>query len=119
MRTLRIDDIKENPWTVMIYPLPEFPSRLLLLLAQVAATCCRQIEEETIEELETTYGITELSPPELLSASQGWSRAHRKIGEIIGLLSDRFGIEGIDFNLSHNVRKFSAVAWLKRMVRRH
>jgi hypothetical protein len=119
MRTLRIEDIRENPWTVMKYPLPEFPSRLLLLLAQIAATCCREIASETVEEIEAIHGVTEISPPELRAAVQNWHRAHRKIGEIIGLLSDRFGMEGIDFNLSHNVRKFSAVVWLKRLVWRY
>ena len=104
MRTLRIEDIKQNPWNVMKYPLPEFPSRLLLLLAQVAATCLRQIAEETMAELEATAPRTKLITPEQHVAIKDWRRAHRKIGEICYLLRDEFGVAIFDFTMSRKTK---------------
>lgn len=116
MRTLRIEDIKENPWNVIKYPLPEFPSRQLLLLAQVAATCCRQVGWEILHEYNITHVPNDEPCPELDPVLDEWHIAHRKIGEIIDLLSDRFGIVGIDFCLRYKTRKFSVRTWLRRLM---
>jgi hypothetical protein len=105
MRTLELEDLRKNPWNVMLQPLPKHPTRLLLILAQVAATCCRQFAEEAMEELKATYGDYEFQCDEFKAAVDDWWRAHRKIGEIIGLLEDRFGLRNVDFHLSRNVRR--------------
>jgi hypothetical protein len=103
MRTLRIEDIKENPWTVMVYPLPEHPARFFLILAQIAATCCRQFAEETIMELEPTEPNPECSSPKMRVALKDWHRAHQKIGEICYLLQDEYGVPSFDFCMSRNI----------------
>ena len=101
MPTLTIEAIRENPWNVMTHELPEHPSRVLLLVAQFAATCCRQIESEMIDALHDSSEQTWLRP-EYSEALDQWSRAHRKIGEIIFLLSDEFGVPEHDFWMSRN-----------------
>jgi len=109
MRTLEIEDLRENPRNVMLQPLPAQPTRLLLLLAQIAATCCRQFAEETIEDLEVTHGITDRPWPEMHAALDEWYRAHRKIGGICYALEERFGIPAFDFCLSREIRWERAV----------
>jgi len=104
MRTLCIEDIKENPWNVMLHPLPEQPTRFLLILAQIAATCCRQLAEETITELEATEPDTELPSPQKRVAVRDWYRTHKKIGEICYLLHDEFGVPIFDFCMSREIR---------------
>src|SRR5262249_31267520 len=111
MRTLEIEDLRENPRNVMVQPLPEHPTRLLLLLAQIAATCCRQFADETVAELEASYGITESMHPEIAAAVKEWHRAHRKIGEICFALRDEFGIPVFDFCLSRDI------TWTRAIVR--
>jgi hypothetical protein len=105
MQALRIEDIKENPFSVLSRPLPENPSRFLLILAQIAATCCRQIAEETIEEIEATYDIDDTVPGELRDALDQWHLAHRKIGEICFILRDDFGVPVFDFCLTRDKRQ--------------
>jgi len=102
MRTLRIEDIKENPRNVLSRSLPERPTRLLLILAQISATCCRQIAEETIAELEAAHGDSYPLCPELRTALDDWHSAHRKIGEICLALRDDFGVPVFDYIMSRD-----------------
>jgi hypothetical protein len=104
MQALRIEDIKENPFSVLSRPLPENPSRFLLILAQIAATCCRQIAEETIVEIEATHGIDDTVRGELRDALEQWHRAHQKIGEVCFILRDDFGVPVFDFYLARDER---------------
>jgi hypothetical protein len=105
MRTLQLEDLRENPRTVVLRPLPERPTRFLLILAQIAATCCRQIAEETIAELEVARGDTYPLCQELRTALDDWHCAHRKIGEICFALRDDFGVPVFDFSMSRDRRR--------------
>ncbi len=101
MPILTIEAVRENPWNVMSHKLPEHPSRLLLVIAQFAATCCRQIAGEMIDALNDVSEEAWLSP-EYNQAMDQWSRAHRKIGEICFLLRDEFGVPEQDFWMRRN-----------------
>jgi hypothetical protein len=90
MPTLTLETLRQNPWNVLTHDLPSDASELLLRTAQIAATCCRQIEFEALERAS-----------EHTSADR-CSRAHRKIGEIIGLLEDNFGVAAHEIMLSRN-----------------
>lgn len=44
MPTLTIEDIRNNPWSVLTHQLPERPDALLLEIARLAADYCRLSE---------------------------------------------------------------------------
>jgi len=90
MPVLTLEAIRQNPWNVLTHDLPSDASELLLKAAQLAATCCRQIEFETLALASAHTSLDRCS------------KAHRKIGEICGLLEDRFGVPMHDFSLSRN-----------------
>jgi hypothetical protein len=92
MPTLTLEAIRQNPWNAVTYDLPAHPSLLLLTLAQFAATCCRQIEAD----------LAFASTTEARINTDGFFKANRKIGEIIGLLEEQFGIEAKDYLLPRN-----------------
>jgi hypothetical protein len=98
MPALTLEAIRQNPWNVLTHELPENPSRLLLTLAQLAATFCREIEYE----IYTAAEVGEAQIVEPNRSLDGWSKAHRKIGEIIGLLEDNFGVAAYEIMLSRN-----------------
>jgi hypothetical protein len=48
MATLTIELLHQNPWNVMSHDLPEDPSHLLLILAQMAADYIRMSEQRVM-----------------------------------------------------------------------
>lgn len=107
MTRLTLSHIRRNPWTVLIYELPENPPRMLLETAQFAATCLRAIAGELLDEFECGQ------------AGEDWCDANRKIGEIIYLLDERYGVEPHDFWFVRSKPKKSTnfarlKAWLTR-----
>jgi hypothetical protein len=100
MPTLTFEAIRQNPWNVLTHELPENPSRLLLTLGQIAATCCRQIEADLFR-----LACDELDESLLdkdREIADRFLKANRKIGEICGLLEEKFGVVAHDYVLSSN-----------------
>jgi hypothetical protein len=118
MRTLTTEDIKLNPNAVLSLPFPDSPSRYLLLLAQIAATCAREIASETIDEFESDYDSDKIPHPEMLRALKEWHRAHNKIGEICFLLQDEYDVPMFDFCLSRDQRKKSFIRKIQEFIER-
>lgn len=101
MPILTIEAIRENPWNVMTRELPEHPSRLLLILAALAATLCRQMQDEILGDLDRLYGNLDATfPPEYRAAIDNWFSAYRKQGEVGFLLEDRLGVPMLKFSLT-------------------
>lgn len=116
MVDLNIDSLDENPWNVLSQPLPPDPSRLLLLNAQIAATCLRQIASETIEAC--GEGLVERwLDPRVDRASELFMKSNGKIGEILTKLDMLYGLEPLDFWLSRDVKK-SVCEKVRAFIRR-
>jgi hypothetical protein len=103
MRSLTIEDLLQNPNDVMAYPLPAHPSRLLLLIAQIAATCCREVAQQRLDDFAATEDGKDYWNPEQRKLSEEWHRTHNKIGEICGRLDKCFGVPAFDFCLSRDI----------------
>jgi hypothetical protein len=101
MPILSIETIQQNPWNVLSYDLPASPSRLLLTVAQLAATCCRHIAQEIMEGIDQDVDEPWLLPGYSEALDQ-WSRSHRKIGQICFILRDEFDVPVHDFWLSRS-----------------
>ena len=100
MPILTLEAIRQNPWNVLTHELPSDPAELLLKAAQLAATCCRQIDVEILDA--TRDNSTSAPSSEMCEAADHFLKANRKIGEIIGLLEEKFGVPAYDFWLSRN-----------------
>ncbi len=106
MPTLTIEAIKENPLNILTHELPEYPTRLLLILAELAATLCRQMQDEIVNDADWLYGdVREGGPPEYNEAVKIWWAAYRKQGDVIALLEERFGIPMLEFTLRRVEKK--------------
>jgi hypothetical protein len=101
MPTLTFEAIRQNPWNVLTHELPSTPPRLLLTLAQLAAASCRQIDAELFT-LACEDGADSPLDAECRDIADRFFKAHRKIGEICGLLEEQFGIEAQDYLLPSN-----------------
>jgi hypothetical protein len=98
--------------------LPERPTRLLLVLAQIAATCCREIASETLDDIEANYGAEYFYDPELEKHLVQWWRAYWKIGQIAYILRDDFGVPMFDFSLSRaEPRNKSLISQFTQFIR--
>jgi hypothetical protein len=106
MPILTLDAIKENPCNVLTHEMPERPTRLLLILAELAATLCRQMQDEIIDELERIYGFGDVAfaRREGTAALGKWFEAYHKQGEVGELLEERFGVPMLKFSLERYVK---------------
>jgi hypothetical protein len=106
MPILTFDAIKENPCNILTHELPKRPTRLLLILAELAATLCRQMQEEIIDDLERVYGHGDITfaRREGTAALKKWFEAYRKQGEVGDLLEERFDLPMLKFSLERYVK---------------
>lgn len=97
MPTLTNEALNENPRAVLTDELPAKPSLLLLLNAQIAATCLRQMASETLDDFDRTWTNVDEAHPGQDAALDQWFFANKKIGEVIHLLELMFGVPEFDF----------------------
>jgi hypothetical protein len=106
MPILTLDAIMENPCNILTHELPERPTRLLLILAELAATLCRQMQDEIIDDLERVYGFGDIAfaRREGTAALKKWFDAYHKQNEVGYLLEERFDLPMLKFSLERYVK---------------